>query len=69
MTAADINIVLVTTAEQRRTFAAFPWRLYAGDPNWVPPIFNDRLALLEPGKHPFHEHAEVQLFLAMRDGK
>jgi hypothetical protein len=69
MTAANIDIVPVTTAEQRRTFAAFPWRLYAGDPNWVPPIFNDRLALLDPDKHPFHEHAAVQPFLALRGGE
>lgn len=69
MTAANIEIVSVTTAAQRRTFAAFPWRLYADDPNWVPPIYNDRLALLDPTKHPFHEHAEVQPFLALRNGE
>jgi hypothetical protein len=68
MTAANIDIVPVTTAQQRRTFAAFAWQIYARDPNWVAPIFNDRLALLDPNKHPFHEHAEVQPFLAMRGG-
>jgi GNAT superfamily N-acetyltransferase len=57
----------VTTKEQRRAFASFPWRIYKDDPYWVPPIFMDRLALLDPEKHPFWEHAEQQLFLAMRD--
>ena len=66
MSAPDLRIVPVTTREERREFAKFPWTIYRDDPNWVPPIFMDRLALLTPGKHPFHEHAEVQLFLAMR---
>jgi GNAT superfamily N-acetyltransferase len=66
MTLSDVHIVPVTTEEQRRIFAAFPWRLYRNDPNWVPPIFGDRLKLLDPAKHPFWEHAELQLFLAMR---
>ena len=66
MTETEVRIVPVTSKEQRRTFAKYPWRLYKDDPYWVPPIYMDRLALLNPDKHPFYEHAEVQLFLAMR---
>ena len=66
MTPGDIRIVPVTTEQQRRTFAKFPWRLYRNDPYWVPPIFTDRLTLLDPAKHPLHEHTEMQLFLALR---
>ncbi len=66
MTVNDVHIIPVTTEKQRRTFARFPWKLYRHDPNWVPPIFMDHLALLTPGKHPFWEHAEQQLFLARR---
>jgi hypothetical protein len=66
MTSSDLSIVAVTTRDQRREFGKFPWFIYRDDANWVPPIFMDRLALLNPDKHPFHEHAEVQLFLAMR---
>jgi GNAT superfamily N-acetyltransferase len=66
MTASDLRIVPVTTEQQRRTFASFPWRLYRNDPNWVPYILGDRLKLLDPARHPFWEHAEGQLFLAMR---
>jgi hypothetical protein len=66
MTSADIRIVPVTSQEQRKAFAKFPWTIYRDDPNWVPPIFGDHLALLVPEKHPFWEHAEQQLFLAMR---
>jgi hypothetical protein len=66
MASSGVRVVPVTTKEQRRVFAAFPWDIYKGDPNWVPPIFTDRLTLLDPEKHPFHEHASTQLFLAMR---
>ncbi len=65
----ELEIVPVRTEKERRAFARFPWELYRGDRYWVPPIFNDRLTLLDPAKHPFHEHATVQLFLARRDGK
>jgi len=61
-----VRIVPVTSDNQRRTFASFPWRLYRDDPNWVPYIFGDRVKLLDPARHPFWEHAEGQLFLALR---
>ncbi|HSR30617.1 MAG TPA: GNAT family N-acetyltransferase, partial [Anaerolineae bacterium] len=66
MTAADVRVVPVTSEEQRRQFAKFPWHIYKNDPYWVPPLYMDRLTLLNPAKHPFYEHADVQLFLAMR---
>jgi GNAT superfamily N-acetyltransferase len=69
MSAAEVRIVPVTTEQQRHAFARFPWQIYARDPLWVPPIFMDQLALLTPGKHPFWEHANQQLFLAERGGE
>jgi len=66
MTAAGVRIVPVTSKTQRQEFVKFPWRLYRNDPHWVPPIYGDRLKLLDPEEHPFWEHAEQQLFLAMR---
>jgi hypothetical protein len=66
MTASDVRIVPVTSEEQRREFAKFPWQIYRNDPYWVAPIYMDRLVLLDPAKHPFYEHAEVQLFMAMK---
>ncbi len=66
MTASEVRIVPVTSEEQRREFAKFPWKIYGDDPNWVAPIYMDRLTILDPAKHPFYEHAEVQLFVAMK---
>ena len=47
-------------------FIDLPFRLYAADPHWVPPLKGEVRELLTPGKNPFFEHAEVQLFLARR---
>ncbi|MBI4042454.1 MAG: hypothetical protein HY391_03150 [Deltaproteobacteria bacterium] len=48
------------------TFLQLPWKIYAGDPNWVPPLFAQMKGLLNPKKNPFFRHSEAQLFLAMK---
>ncbi|MGM0627337.1 MAG: N-acetyltransferase [Candidatus Fermentibacterota bacterium] len=48
----------------RAEFVHLPFRLYRNDPYWVPPLKREQMKMLTPGKHPFHEHADVQLFLA-----
>ncbi len=50
-------------------FIRLPWRLYRQDPAWVPPLLFDLKKLLSPKKHPFHQHADVQYFLARLDGE
>ena len=47
----------------------FPFKLYKGDPNWVPPFIEERRDFFDPKKNPFFEHARFQLFLARRDGE
>jgi hypothetical protein len=43
-------------------------RIYASDPNWVPPLRDD-LAKVFSEKNPFFRHAEMQLFVASRGGR
>jgi len=57
------------SAADRKAFIELAYRLNAGDPNWVPPLRNDVAELLTPGKNPWFEHGEAQLFLAERDGR
>ncbi len=52
-----------------KRFIDLAWQIYRDDPYWVPPLKSDQSKLLTPGQHPFHEHGEVQPFLAWRDGK
>ncbi len=59
----------VITKADRKAFVDLPYRLYANDPNWVPPLKDEVHALITPGKNPWFEHGEAQLFLAEVDGR
>jgi GNAT superfamily N-acetyltransferase len=65
MTSA-IQIQKVISKHDLNTFVKFPWRVYKGDPNWVPPLIAERLDYLNAEKNPFYQQAEVALFLARR---
>jgi GNAT superfamily N-acetyltransferase len=64
--------VIIEQVESKRgltEFVKFPFALYRNDPNWVPPLIEERLAVFDPKKNPLFEHARCQVFLARRDGK
>mgnify|MGYP001231124269 CR=1 FL=1 len=63
------NIRPVASKGDQKAFIDLPFRLYANDPNWVPPLKDEVRGLITPGKNPWFEHAEAQLFLAERDGR
>jgi hypothetical protein len=42
----SIRIQPVTSARGRRAFVTFPWAVYEGDANWVPPLISERLEYL-----------------------
>ena len=44
-------------------FIRFPWTVYEGNANWVPPLISDMEFLLGE-KNPFFHHAEAACFLA-----
>ncbi len=64
----DIIIRPVTSKADRGAFVELPFRLYADDPNWVPPLRQEVHGLITPGKNPWFGHGEAQLFLAERQG-
>jgi hypothetical protein len=65
----EIEIVPVKSDRDLDRFVRFPWKIYRGDPNWVPPLIGDTKNMLRPAKHPFFKHADVELFLARRRGE
>ena len=67
--ANGISIRPVLTKADRKAFVDLPFRLYKDNPNWVPPLKDEAMGLITPGKNPFFEHAVAQLFLAERDGR
>jgi hypothetical protein len=69
MDGGELRIVPVGGKAALDDFVDLPYRLYASDPNWVPPLKNEVYELLTPGKNPWFEHGEAQLFVARRAGK
>jgi GNAT superfamily N-acetyltransferase len=66
---ASIEIIKVTSRAERDAFIKFPWRIYASDPVWVPPLLLERREFLSRRKHPFYEHGDAALFLARSGGE
>lgn len=64
----SVTIRPVACKADRKRFVELAYKLNAGDPNWVPPLRMEALELVTPGKNPFYEHADQQLFLAERGG-
>jgi len=58
----------VTSWWQRRQFLNVPWDIYSGDLNWVPPLRGNAKEMVNYTKHPFYDSAEIQTFLAYRNG-
>jgi GNAT superfamily N-acetyltransferase len=56
----------VRGSRERRVFLTFPWRIYAGDPNWVPPLLPERARRIDPRTGAFFERGEAELFIAWR---
>jgi GNAT superfamily N-acetyltransferase len=66
---SDVEVSPVSGRAEREAFIKFPWRIYANDPAWVPPLIIERRAFLNRRKHPFYEHGDAALFLARRAGE
>ncbi len=69
MSTSDVEIVECTTPQQRDEFIFFQWVPYQGNPYWCPPLISERREFYNTAKHPFHQHADVALFLAKRGGQ
>lgn len=61
-----VTIRPVETRKELDAFIKLPFRLYAGEPNWVPPILADRRRFFDRSKNPFFEHGEAEYYLAWR---
>ncbi len=64
-----VEIVEVQSRSDRKRFLTFPWQHYRNDPNWIPPLRGNQKELVNYTRHPFYDEAEIQTFLAIRQGK
>lgn len=62
------HTVRALAATDTLPFIKAQWSFYANDPRWVAPLIMDRKKLLNQKVNPFYTHAELQMFLAERNG-
>ncbi len=65
-----MKILPVGNRSQLRRFVDLPWRVYDRErhPQWVPPLRSMVRESLDTRRNPFYREADIQLFLAERDG-
>jgi GNAT superfamily N-acetyltransferase len=66
---ASVSIRPVRTRGERKRFVKVPFHLHRSHPQWVAPLIFERMEFLDAKKNPYFEHAEVELFIAERDGE
>ncbi|MBL8891371.1 MAG: GNAT family N-acetyltransferase [Planctomycetaceae bacterium] len=68
-TPESVVVQPVATKAQQNQFVRFPFKLYAQDPCWVPPLEQNLRELLGFAKHPFAAMNPIQTFLAYQNGE
>jgi hypothetical protein len=64
----ELFILPVHDAKDLERFIRVPWSIYAGDPNWIPPLLFERKEHLS-AKNPYFKHARWQAWVAFRDNQ
>jgi hypothetical protein len=63
---AAVELLEVTSKADWNAFIDLPWRIYKGDPHWVPPLRIAVRDILDVNKNPFFRHARMYPLLAYR---
>jgi GNAT superfamily N-acetyltransferase len=64
-----IEIRKVESQREKNIFLTFPWRIYRGDPLWVPPLLPERKKMIDPRKGRFFEDGYADLFIAWKGAR
>ncbi|UCD85355.1 MAG: hypothetical protein JSU92_03945 [Deltaproteobacteria bacterium] len=64
-----IELIPVRTKSDTKRFVKLPRLIYQDDPHWVHPLIFERMGHFNPRRNPFFGHSEVQMFIAVKDGK
>ena len=66
--AEGLSVAEVSSRRDLAEFVELPYRLFASESDWVPPLRSDVRRMLDPAENPFWNHARRTLLLARRDG-
>ena len=64
-----VTVKTVETKQDLKAFVKFPLDLYKDCPHYVPNLYMDEMAALDPQKNPMAKYCKSRLFLAYKDGK
>jgi GNAT superfamily N-acetyltransferase len=64
-----IEVRQISNKKEREVFLHFPWKIYANDPLWVPPLITDWRERMDPQKGVFFQRGTADFFIAWRDGE
>jgi GNAT superfamily N-acetyltransferase len=64
----NLEVLHATDRKAFNEFIDLPFRLYRGNPCWVPPLIKDIKEQFSQ-KNPFFRHAEIMPFIAVQDGR
>lgn len=59
----------VLTPQDRALFVDFPYRLYKGNPYWIPPIKKAEAATFDPLRNPGFKVCKVKLWIVEKEGR
>jgi hypothetical protein len=64
------NIIIETIPQSdKKKFIKFAWKIYEDDQYWVPPLFMEKMTILNTSKNPFFKKAEMEMYMAKKDGE
>jgi GNAT superfamily N-acetyltransferase len=69
LSTAPLEVREVRSRADLDRFIKLPWRIYADDPHWVPPLLKEVNDFLNRRKHPFYRHGDAAQFIATRGGE
>lgn len=65
----SVEIRRVESRRDLRKFINFPFKVFKGNPCWIPPFFQDELNTLAKDRNPAFEFSEAEYWLAYKDGE
>lgn len=65
----EVKPINLKSKKELKKYIKFEWEVYKNDKNWVPPLIIDMLSKFDSKKNPLFEHADIQPYIAYKDGK
>lgn len=68
-TTTPLDVRPARTTREQKQFLDLPYRLHHRQEHWIAPLRMAQKDILDTAKHPFYKTADVEKFLAWRDGR